>query len=81
MGSPARGYGAAGLPEKTAALIIGAGSAGRDVAYELKKPRSQYRPVCFIDDNREKVGRTLEGVPILGTTDEMEKIALERAFR
>ena len=67
--------------KKRPALIIGAGSAGRDVAYELKKPRSQYRPVCFIDDNREKVGRTLEGVPILGTTDEMEKIALEQGIQ
>lgn len=52
------------------AMVIGAGSAGRIVVRELRNSaEATARPVCVIDDNSNKWGRTMEGVPIVGGRD------------
>ena len=52
------------------AMVIGAGSAGRIVVRELRNSaEASARPVCVIDDNNNKWGRTMEGVPIVGGRD------------
>lgn len=48
-------------------MIIGAGDAGRVMLREITA--SQYiqgKVVCFIDDDVEKIGKRLNGVPIVG---------------
>ena len=48
-------------------MIIGAGDAGRVMLREITA--SQYiqgKVVCFIDDDMEKIGKRLNGVPIVG---------------
>ena len=48
-------------------MIVGAGDAGRVMLKEFHE--SQYiegKVVCFIDDSKEKIGKTLNGVPIVG---------------
>lgn len=48
-------------------MIIGAGTVGQTLIREIRKADSvQARVVCAIDDNPEKTGRILEGVPIVG---------------
>lgn len=48
-------------------MIIGAGSAGRDLIHEIKfSDKLNWKVVCAIDDNPSKAGRYLDGVPIVG---------------
>lgn len=52
------------------AMIIGAGAAGQVILKELKVSNdAAARPLCVIDDNPNKWGRTLEGIPIVGGRD------------
>ena len=56
-------------------LIIGAGSAGRIIIKELyKNPQLQKRPIGIIDDNKNKLGKKIYNIPVLGTSDDIEKI-------
>ena len=46
--------------------IVGAGRTGVGLAEELlNNPRASYVPVCFIETNREKIGRDIYGVSVL----------------
>lgn len=50
--------------------MVGAGESGRALIYEMKvSPQLDMRVVAAIDDNQSKVGRYLEGVPIVGGRD------------
>lgn len=53
-------------------LIFGAGDAGEIVLRELRNNSTLgYVPIGFIDDDFQKVGRSIHGVPILGTRLEL----------
>lgn len=55
-------------------MIIGAGAAGRTLVREYQT--SQWisdKVKCFIDDNPDKRGRYLEGVPIVGTREDIQR--------
>ncbi|MCD8082346.1 MAG: polysaccharide biosynthesis protein [Clostridiales bacterium] len=53
-------------------MIIGAGAAGRTVVRELQQSDKTNRvPVCLIDDNDNKRGRFIEGVPVTGGRDDI----------
>lgn len=59
-------------------MIVGAGSAGQVIAKELSNNDKLDSTICcYIDDNKEKIGRFLEGVPIVGTRDDILSIAKE----
>lgn len=48
-------------------MIIGGGSAGRDLIHEIKySDKLNWKAVCVIDDNPSKKGRFIGGVPIVG---------------
>ncbi len=50
-------------------MIIGGGEAGGLLIQELRNhPKRGLIPICIIDDNTDKRGRKLNGVPIVGTT-------------
>jgi FlaA1/EpsC-like NDP-sugar epimerase len=51
-------------------LVFGAGDAGEAVVREMHKG-GHYQPVGFIDDDPAKVGRTIHGVTVLGTRDDL----------
>ena len=54
------------------AMIIGAGNAGQIVARELlNSSHVNARPVCFIDDDKEKWGYQIEGIPVAGGRDDI----------
>ncbi len=51
--------------------IIGAGSVGAMLADELlQNPKAAYSPVCFVDIDKEKVGREIYGLPVLSSSAE-----------
>ena len=51
---------------KSRTLIIGAGVCGRTALNEMIETNTPYIPVCMVDDNASKIGRTIEGVKIYG---------------
>ncbi len=64
------------------ALIIGAGDTGESLLRELRKsPRPDYNPVGFIDNDREKAGLKIHGVPVLGTVEGLEGLIAEYGIR
>ena len=57
------------------ALIIGAGEHGTTVCQQFQEsPRSYFSIVGFCDDDFEKIGKSVCGLSILGTTYELESI-------
>ena len=62
-------------------LIVGAGSGGALVLNEYKKnPQIGKNVVAFVDDNKEKVGTFIGGVKVLGSTDDIVKIANDKSI-
>lgn len=60
-------------------LLVGAGTAGHVVINEIKdNPQMKKRVVGILDDDRNKVGRKIHNIKILGTTDDVSKIVEEK---
>ena len=57
-------------------LIYGAGDAGEMVVRDMRNHGAlyQYQPLGFIDDNPNKMGQRIHGVPVLGQREMMAKI-------
>jgi FlaA1/EpsC-like NDP-sugar epimerase len=56
-------------------LIVGAGSAGEKILREIiENDHLRYSVVGFIDDDRRKHGRSMHGVPVLGSLHEIARI-------
>ena len=48
-------------------LIVGAGSGGQVLAWELRaNPQWKLWPRAFVDDDHGKIGRVISGLPVLG---------------
>jgi len=62
-------------------LIFGAGDAGAIVAKEMKKhPELGYIPVAFVDDDKSKKGKYIQGIPIVGDRNDLQDIVEEMAI-
>ncbi|MCR5698161.1 MAG: polysaccharide biosynthesis protein, partial [Treponemataceae bacterium] len=46
--------------------IIGAGFAGQMIARELKEKKVFGNVISFLDDNKDIIGTTIDGIPVLG---------------
>ena len=58
------------------AMIIGAGAAGQAVLRELKTSEAADAvPRCIIDDDPNKWGRTIDGVPVVGGREVIAEMA------
>ena len=56
-------------------LIVGAGEAGNMIVRELfKRPELKKMPVGVVDDDKNKQGKCVYDVPVLGTIDDVEHI-------
>lgn len=63
-------------------LIIGAGMSGEKIMREIHdNPRLQYEVVCFLDDDPAKRGRTLHGVPVFGTVEDLPRVVTHQRIR
>lgn len=61
---------------KKRVVIIGAGDAGEIVAREIRRATAlHYELVGFLDDDTQKKGRRIHGVPVLGPTENLVEIA------
>ncbi|MBR3342012.1 MAG: polysaccharide biosynthesis protein [Clostridiales bacterium] len=59
-------------------MIIGAGDSGSVLIKELKNStHTNMVPVCVIDDNENKIGRSLFGVPVVGGRNDIISKAAE----
>lgn len=57
-------------------MIVGAGDAGVMVIKELRKhAQLNSLPVALIDDNMQKLGRNINGVPVLGNRSDIRTVA------
>jgi UDP-GlcNAc:undecaprenyl-phosphate GlcNAc-1-phosphate transferase len=64
---------ATGREARRRSLIVGAGRGGRSLLRELRETQGE-QVVGFVDDDPRLVRRRLQGVPVLGTTSEIEEI-------
>ncbi|TGK83262.1 polysaccharide biosynthesis protein [Leptospira noumeaensis] len=56
-------------------LLVGAGKLGSSFLTEIRRNVDMdYSPIGFLDDNISKKGGYIQGIPILGSTDEIGKI-------
>ncbi len=58
------------------AVLVGAGVAAELLLRDLRDDRT-YVPVAFVDDDPAKRGRALQGVPVLGTVNELSRVIQE----
>ena len=61
-------------------LILGAGQAGETLVRDLRRAGA-YQPVGFLDDAAKLRGSYLQGLPVLGRIEDIEKIAPETAAK
>ena len=53
-------------------IVVGAGFAAQMVIRELARPNSGYAAVGCVDDDQSKIGVHIQGVPVLGSIEELE---------
>ncbi len=59
-------------------LLVGAGDAASTFIHELhKNPVQEMTVICAVDDNKNKVGRSIIGVEIMGTTEEIPELVAQ----
>ena len=54
--------------------IIGAGFAGQTIAADIKRKRIFGTVAAFLDDDKALIGTKIDGVPVLGTIDNLASI-------
>lgn len=54
--------------------IIGAGFAGQTIAADIKRKRIFGTVTAFLDDDKALIGTKIDGVPVLGTIDNLASI-------
>ena len=56
-------------------LVVGAGEAGAMLVREMQRhPEAGLMAIAFVDDDREKIGRTISGVPVVGAMAQLGQI-------
>jgi len=66
-------------------MIVGAGAAGAMIIRDIERARElRYKVCCFIDDNSNKWGRFVEGIPVVGGRDDIlryvDKYDIDKIF-
>jgi len=66
---------------KQRVMIIGAGRAGEMLVRDMQQgTNTDYLPVAFVDDDPQKIGRELRGIPIFGASDSIPEIARDQSI-
>lgn len=73
-------HGAAGLVEQTRTLIVGTGPSAESLARDVaRRPELATKIVGFLAEDVRLIGTRIQGIPILGTIDDLQRIAEDRA--
>jgi len=65
-----------GKGDRKRLLIIGTGNAGEKVVREIRdNPGLKFEPIGFLDNKQDKQGKTIHGVPVLGTLENMDHLS------
>lgn len=60
-------------------MIIGAGKAGTLILKEMKASEKVHGyPVCMIDDDKDKQGRVIDGVSVMGSRKDIARLVREK---
>lgn len=59
--------------KKEKVIIYGAGWTGSQLAKNLNDSKQNYEPVCFLDDDKEKIGNVLDGLLIYGDRNNIQE--------
>ena len=62
-------------PESKPVLVAGAGSAADFLLRELARNPAGFHVVGLLDDSRDKKGRLVQGIPVLGPLDDVAVVA------
>ncbi len=62
--------------EKKRVLIVGAGDTGTSLVKTMRKASEMY-PVCFIDDDENKLGMRVVNVTVVGTREDIPRVVKE----
>ena len=78
-------YSAEGQKSGARVMLVGGGNAGQMILRDANRMnKSSDRIVCIIDDNRNKWGRYIDGVPVVGGRDDIllnvEKYEVDKIF-
>ena len=60
--------------ERLPVLLIGASDGADQVLRGLRQAGAAYEPVGILAENRKSVGRTIRGVGVIGTVDDLEHV-------
>ncbi|HEB13499.1 MAG TPA: polysaccharide biosynthesis protein, partial [candidate division CPR3 bacterium] len=55
-------------------IIVGAGDAGEQLVRSIIDGKTEYNPVCFVDDSTVKQGQVIHGVRVAGSIADIPKI-------
>ena len=60
-------------------IVVGAGQAGTMVVREMQRnPQLGLEPVGFLDDDRAKLGKSVQGIRVLARLDALEEVVASR---
>ncbi len=62
------------LTSSAKVLLIGAGVGAQTVVREIKRPESGYSPIGYVDDDPSKLKLKIEGIPVIGTVDQVPEL-------
>lgn len=64
------------VEKKKRVMVVGAGKSGATLIAEMQSSdKTDFVPVCAIDDDPEKIGKSVCGVKVVGSTCEIKKYA------
>jgi len=62
------------LTSSAKVVLIGAGVGAQTVVREIKRPESGYSPIGYVDDDPSKLKLKIEGIPVIGTVDQVPEL-------
>lgn len=64
-----------GTKKRRRVMLVGAGDAASTLLHEINKnPSDEMNIICVVDDNKQKVGRSILGIEIMGTTEDIPQL-------